>query len=241
MRGSVAGGATAPVVPSSLVLIGGFGLEVDGAPVDTPLAVQRLLAFLALAGRPLPRCYVAGSLWPETAEDRAAANLRATVWRLGASREAVVVVTGLEVGLTGGLAVDYPEALAGARRVLEPGATAAPGEVDRLLRWGELLPGWHDDWVLTERERLRQLRLHALEAVSRRLAADGEAMRAIDVALSAVAAEPLRESAHRVLVEAHLAEGNRAEAARAVASFTQSLRRCVGLEPSPRLLGLVDA
>ena len=30
---------------------------------------------------------------------------------------------------------------------------------------GELLPDWYDDWVLLERERFRQLRLHALDAL----------------------------------------------------------------------------
>ena len=34
----------------------------------------------------------------------------------------------------------------------------------------DLLPGWYDDWVIFERERIRQWLLHALEGLSRRLA-----------------------------------------------------------------------
>ena len=37
----------------------------------------------------------------------------------------------------------------------------------------ELLPGWYDDWVIFERERIRQQLLHALEILSRRLVSRG--------------------------------------------------------------------
>jgi hypothetical protein len=58
---------------------------------------------------------------------------------------------------------------------------------------GELLPGWYDDWVMFERERLRQLQLHALETMAHRLAKEHRYADAVDVALAAVRLEPLRE------------------------------------------------
>src|SRR4051812_19657804 len=66
---------------TSLLLIGGFGLRARGRDQCVPLAVQRLLAFLALHGRPLERGFVAGNLWSDASERRAHANLRATLWR----------------------------------------------------------------------------------------------------------------------------------------------------------------
>lgn len=57
----------------------------------------------------------------------------------------------------------------------------------------ELLPGWHDDWVLPQREMLRQLRLHTIEAVARYRLSEGNHALAIEAALAAAALEPLRE------------------------------------------------
>ena len=82
-----------------------------------------------------------------------------------------------------------------------------------------LLPGWYDDWVVLERERLRQLQLHALDRLAAALLAAEEPGRALDAALVAVQADPLRESAHRIVVRIHLREGNALEALRAYERF----------------------
>jgi DNA-binding SARP family transcriptional activator len=96
----------------------------------------------------------------------------------------------------------------------------------------DLLPEWDDDWVLAERERFRQLRLHALEALCQRLLAVGRYGEALNAGLTAVVADPLRESAHQLVIQAHLAEGNRVEALRHYTSYTQLLRDELGIEPS---------
>jgi DNA-binding SARP family transcriptional activator len=103
---------------------------------------------------------------------------------------------------------------------------------------GELLPDWYDDWVLLERERYRQLSLHALEALADRLTGLARFGEAADAALAAIAGEPLRESGHRALIRVHLAEGNPSEALREYDRFRQMLDG-LGLAPSPRLEELV--
>jgi DNA-binding SARP family transcriptional activator len=103
----------------------------------------------------------------------------------------------------------------------------------------DLLPGWYDDWVIFERERIRQRLLHALEALSRRLVEADRCAEAVDAAISAVSADPLRESANRVLIEAHLAESNLIEARRAYQRYRDSLHRELGVEPSEALVNLV--
>jgi DNA-binding SARP family transcriptional activator len=105
---------------------------------------------------------------------------------------------------------------------------------------GDLLPDWYDEWLVVVRERLRQLRLHALDAICDRLISSGSSDRAIDLALTAVAIEPLRESAHRQLIKAHLAEGNAAEALRQYRSFAALLRQELGIPPSHAMAELIQ-
>ena len=63
----------------------------------------------------------------------------------------------------------------------------------------------------------------------------GKVARALEAALSAVRAEPLRESAHRVLIRVHLAEGNRGEAIRQYELCRRLLRERLGVEPTEQL------
>jgi DNA-binding SARP family transcriptional activator len=108
-----------------------------------------------------------------------------------------------------------------------------------LLDGGELLPGWDEEWILFERERLRQLRLHALESLSVLLAKRGRYALALEAALICVAIEPLRESAHRALAAVHLAENNVVEAIRRYEAFQRLLDEELGLEPSERFTGML--
>ena len=55
---------------------------------------------------------------------------------------------------------------------------------------------------------------------------------AVEAAMAAVAAEPLRESAQRVLIAAHMAEGNTFEAVRQFDAFALLLDDALGIEPS---------
>jgi DNA-binding SARP family transcriptional activator len=112
-----------------------------------------------------------------------------------------------------------------------------------LLNWHwdvmDLLPGWYDDWVIFERERIRQRLLHALEALSRRFVEGNRCAEGVEAAISAVSADPLRESANRVLIEAYLAEGNLIEARRAFTRYRDMVRRELSVEPSEQLASLV--
>jgi DNA-binding SARP family transcriptional activator len=104
-----------------------------------------------------------------------------------------------------------------------------------------LLPGWYDDWVLLERERLRQVRLHVCEAMCEKLARAGRLAEAIDAAHSAIRLAPLRESSHRALIGALAAEGNLGEAVRAYDQFSDRLADELGLSPSVHLESYVRA
>jgi len=66
----------------TLGLLQGFRLEHEGGNSELPLGIQRLVAFLAIHNRPLLRLFVAGSLWIDSSEEHANANLRTALWRL---------------------------------------------------------------------------------------------------------------------------------------------------------------
>ena len=120
-------------------------------------------------------------------------------------------VSGGTLSLARSVRVDVRELTEWAQRMLDPRSEADAATVPDVGLRGELLPGWYDDWVLLERERLRQLRMHALEALAEKLADAGRYGEAVQAAYAAVVAEPLRESAHRAVVRVHLVEGNLAE------------------------------
>jgi DNA-binding SARP family transcriptional activator len=103
----------------------------------------------------------------------------------------------------------------------------------------DILPAWWEEWVVEERERYRQRRLHALEHLGARLRNAGRHALALEAGLAAVTAEPLRESAQRLVVSIHLAEGNRGEALAQYDRFARLLRHALGCAPSPQMEALV--
>lgn len=226
----------------SLRLLNAFELEWDGAPLQLPTSAQRVLVFVALHDHPLRRPYVAGSLWLDSPEDRAYANLRSALWRLRRCGHCLIEAEGSYLSLGRDVDVDLREFERLARGVVAGTASDLLG-VDASLFGSDLLPDWYDDWVLIEREHYRQLRLHALDALCERLTAGGRLEEALEVGLAAVAGEPLRESAQRALVRVHLAEGNGGEAVRQYRLYRRLLHEQLGIEPSrlmEELVGVLD-
>jgi DNA-binding SARP family transcriptional activator len=223
-----------------LTLLGGFACEAPGGAVELPFGIQRLVAFLALRG-PSHRCMVAGSLWPEVRESQALASLRTGVWRVNKFLPGILVAHGSGIGVAPATHVDTHEQEAFATSLLRD----RRDDLDWVragiptLWSGELLPGWYDDWVVFERERLSQLRLHALERAAHLLTLSNELESALPLALEAVRAEPLRETANAVLMSVYLAEGNVSDAIHQYDEFRSLLQRELGLDPSPRLARLL--
>jgi DNA-binding SARP family transcriptional activator len=223
--------------PLRVTLLGSFELRSGGKPVRLPMSAQRLVAFLALHERPARRPFVAGVLWPETTDERAFANLRSVLWRVRGPAPALVDVKGQRLALGPTVEIDVREAIALAHRLLvEEGV---PGQLEAGFFAAELLPDWYDDWVVAERDRYTQLRLHALERVAELSLDAGRLGVALEATLAALAGDPLRESAHRLLIQIHLAEGNAAEALRQYRSARQLFRERLGVAPSAQLDALV--
>ncbi|WP_200939329.1 AfsR/SARP family transcriptional regulator [Arthrobacter sp. Leaf337] len=214
-----------------LRLLEGFELTIDGQPLELPPSAERLVAFLALQLRPALRSHVAGLLWGDRDDGRAAGCLRSTIWRTNSGHAAPVIdASRSRIVLHGNVSVDARDAATAARAQLAGGPP-----VDPAMLTGELLPGWYEDWVLVERERLRQLCLEGMEQMAQTLLEDGQAHLAVEAALAVVAAEPLRESAHRVLIDAHFSMGNRVAALRQFDQCRALLAAELGLQPGEAL------
>ena len=226
---------------ATLTLLQGFRLQAGSHSVALPLGSQRLVAFLAVHRRPLQRLYVAGSLWLDCDEEHANARLRTALWRLRQLGFPLVDSTRNQLSLAPSVTVDLHESNRRAAQVLRHQGSSSPHRQDSLLLDGDLLSDWYDDWVMLERERHRQLRLLALEILCKDLATSGSYALAIEAGLACVAAEPLRESGHRALINAHRAEGNVGEAVRQYQLYRRLVGEQLGLEPSPAMCELVES
>jgi len=232
-------GTSGPPEPVRIELLGSWSFTGVGRDGATPLVVRRLVTYLALRG-PATREQVAATLWPDATACKSSGSLRTALWRVRAMHPQLVECDADSARLHPDVRVDVEELVEDVRRLdageLPPRLRTLP----RYLLDGDLAAGCYDEWVLLERERVRQLRLHALEGLALALAEEGRFALALEAALAAVRAEPLRESAHRAVVVVHLREANRSEALRHVRAYRALLYRELGVPPSPALLHLLD-
>src|SRR5581483_11233965 len=192
-----------------VLLLGPLEIRVHGQPIPPPRFRKAYwaLALLALrAGREVDREWLAGTLWPESAPDRALYNLRRSLSELRAAlgdqagRLGAPTRRTLCLDLTGA-SVD----LAAFDQALDDEATA--GAAVALYR-GPLLEGCAEEWVFAEREVRRQQFLAALQRLARQSLEKGEPGAAAAHLRRAALIEPLQESLHRALMEALAADGD---------------------------------
>jgi DNA-binding SARP family transcriptional activator len=224
----------------TLQLLGRFAFAADGRPRELGPALQRLLAFLAV--HPWPSRYVIASmLWPDHREDAALAALRTAVWRLQRQAPQALDVGLHTLALSDRVRVDLHECLSWSHRLLRDPSDVPDRDLASPSSTAELLPGWYDEWLEPERQRLHQLHVHALETAAEEQLRRGRPGQALATAFAALCADPLRESAHRLLVRIHLAEGNVDAALRQYDACRDALSRELAVPPSPALDDLVVA
>jgi DNA-binding SARP family transcriptional activator len=195
--------------------------------VRLSLPARRLLGYLALRGQPVARGVASADLWPEVLDEIGRANLRRGLWHLPPDW---VVTLGDE------LLLDAETDLASAERAAARALGGAPLSYDEIaLLSQDILPGWHEEWALPAQDSFRLLRVQALEAACRSMAAAGQHALATQAGAAAVAAEPLRESAVEALIDAHLAQRNRYQAVQCFRSLARRLDRELGVAPDRAL------
>jgi len=217
----------------TLHLLGAWRLDDGVDEVTTSSTMRRLLALLALQG-PTNRFAAAGMLWPDSPARRAAGSLRELLWRTRQAHPDLITVGRDTIALARSVRVDAPMLRSAVER-LRRGPARTVGMSDDLVELctaGDLLPGWSEPWVETEREQLRQLQQLALELLAAHRLAQHCPDEALPIALAAAAAEPLRESAQRIVVRAHLAMGNYSQAVIQFERYSDLLDDELGVRPS---------
>lgn len=235
--------AAPPATAPRLHLLGSFRVTLGNDARALPLGSQRVLATLTLRGR-MSRTRLASLLWPDTHHSQAQTNVRKALWRLAQTANGAHLVSacGCDLELHPQVTSDVGVLLAEAYHLRRgTGVTPPRAWLEDLLRAEavELLPDWNDEWLHVDRERLRQLRLHVLDDWALQLTEAGDYGLALEVALSALHSDILRESAHRAVIRVHRAEGNVQEARRAFATCRSVLIEQIGVDPSPLTEALV--
>jgi predicted ATPase/DNA-binding SARP family transcriptional activator len=226
--------------PAPLVvrLLGPLEVQVHGRQVRSGVGGCSQKAWWALAllalrvGREVSREWLAGTLWPESAPARALYNLRENLsdlrralgdqaGRLGAPTRKSLRLDGAGAFID---AAEFDQELA-------RGDAASLERAIALYR-GRLLEGCFEEWVLQERAAREQSYLGALEQLAQRALGAGEPPEAIRHLRRALAADPLRESLHRRLMEALAAAGDYGAASEVYRELRGLLYRELNTSPS---------
>lgn len=223
---------------STLRLFAEFQFLVDERPLNLPHSCERVLAFLGMSPVPVSRTRLAGNLWPDVAEHRAKGDLRSALWRLRRIT-GVIHEDDHRLALAAGVDVDVGEMSSLARSLMTEPDRHSLDRVPDLVDALDILPGWDEEWLVVERERYRMTRLRALDRSAEAFLTAGEHALALAAALASVATEPYRETAHRLVIQVHLSEGNNAEAIRAYDAYRSLVTAELGLVPSELMEDLV--
>jgi DNA-binding SARP family transcriptional activator len=234
-------GAEAPLC---LRLLGPFEARCHGTPLPRLRSRKglRILALLVLRrDRPVERAWLAGALWPDSLHDQALSLLRRDLTdlrrALGAEAARIQAPTPRTLSLDlAGTDVD----------LVAFDVCVARGDEMSLRKAvacyrGPLLEGWADNWLLEERAALEQACLAALESLARYAAERGEGDAAERYLRRAVAVDPLRESAHRALMQRLADAGRFAAALRTYRDLRLLLHRELNAAPDPLTTSLFDA
>jgi DNA-binding SARP family transcriptional activator len=241
------------VPPLSLRLLGHAAVFAGGRPVDLSPGAAMLCAYLALApvdGR--SRSTAAAQFFADCPEPAARRRFNTALWRLQAEMRAKAGADliirrgarsiGLDTGV--GLTIDalvFEDLVTPVLR-LDP-ANLSQADADRLvsavrMHRGPLLESCQDDWVLTDRYRLDNLYLTALDYLIQHFGARGEIVEVTRYGQLALDREPLREDVHRRLMRAYAAVGRPDLAESQFERCRLLLRQELGADPMPETMAL---
>jgi DNA-binding SARP family transcriptional activator/predicted ATPase len=228
-------------------LLGDFSLIYNGQQVINliTMRLQSLLAYLVLHyGVPQQRQHLAFLFWPDATEAQARNNLRQLLHQLRQAFPAVEQFLSADTHTLHWYRVtsfyldvaEFEQTLtfadAATRRHDQLAFQAALEKADNVYR-GELLPGCYDEWILPERERLRQRHTQALEQLLGLFESQGNILTAIRYAQRLIDLDPLSEDRYRRLMRLYALNNDRASALRVYQSCVSTLQREMGIDPDP--------
>ena len=217
-------------------LLGEFEVLRDDRRLTIPTRnAQALFAYLILnAGKVFRREKLAGLLWPDSSEDNARSNLRHELWRLRKALEiegeSYFVVDDLSIAFN-----PQSDYFLDVHKLENPPLEASStDELSAALAVyrGELLPGFYDEWVFLERERLNAVFEAKMARLLEILQDEGRWIEVQDWAMRWIALGQFPEPAYRALMVAYASSGEPAKAVAAYERYAQALQKNLGLKPS---------
>ena len=216
-------------------LLGQFSVQLHDQPIEIPSRpAQALFAFLALQpGTAYRREKLAGLLWPDANESNARSNLRHALWRI---RKALGEQEGQRYFPADDLTLTFdpaPGCWIDAVIVGNKNGPGSPSLEEQVAAYqGELLPGFYDDWITIERERLQAAFESKIETLIDRLSRGKLWGDVIEWAEHWIRFGTAPEPAYRALMLAHARSGHKAKAKEAYQRCVDALQREFGVEPS---------
>jgi WD40 repeat protein/DNA-binding SARP family transcriptional activator len=225
-------------------LLGQFDIRLDGKRVTIPTrAAQSLLAYLVLtAGTPHRREKLAGIFWPDTTDENARKNLRQELWRIRKALSAQQSAEGDtlladEFTLTFNRNAEYWLDVSQMERPdLDLGSLIA----NLSLYQSELLPGFYDEWITLERERIQAVFEARMEGLLEQLITAERWIAVQEWGERWLTLSGAREPAYRALMLASGVRGDKAKVASLYQRCTRELMEQLGVEPSPETRALYD-
>jgi oligopeptide transport system substrate-binding protein len=225
-------------------LLGQYEIDLDGQPVViSSRPAQSILAYLFLhPNHSHRREKLAGQFWPEATESNARSNLRHELWRI---RKAFGPAANLRVK-SDDLGVSYhPQPGDELDVTIFDSCAAEEVSTETLLQAvsayrGDLLPGFYEDWVALERERLQAAFGRKLEILLSRLLAERRWNEVLEWGERWIASGGTPEPAYRALMLAQVGLGNLASAIMQYQRCAEALDRELGVEPSEKTRNIFE-
>ena len=216
---------------------------------------QALLAFLLLnRHRSYRREVIINLLWGTQNEKRARRCLSTTLWRLRQVLEPEDIPTGtylltpstdeicfnpesdywLDVAV---FEQQITQALSYPIKTISEASAQALQTALQLYK-GDLLEGFYDDWILSERERLRIAYLKGLAYLMQYYHYHHDHERSLACGQQILDADPLRENIHRHMIRLYLETGQRDQAKRQYDTCCHLLEKELGILPMPETQAL---
>lgn len=236
-----------------LLLLGPAQLSLAGKPLTGLVSAKAkaLLFYLAMERRACSRGSLAGMLWSDLPENDARRNLRVEIAKLRQWLHPHLIFTRLDgsINPAGSYHVDAHEfedrfskfhtqpAPTDLRQMV---ATAALYRGDFLCEFQVRAAPLFEEWVLVERERLRQAALELLDKLVQTAIQQQDWKAGLFAARKSLAIDNWREESHRQLMTVLMLSGDRAAALAQFETARRILVQELGVEPGPGTLALYE-
>jgi len=229
-----------------IYLLGQFNLQADELSIGLPSRpAQSLLAYLAMnAGVAHRREMLASLLWPDSTESNARSYLRQAIWRIRKSLEDNSIqwedylqISDISVSFNA-----QSDHWMDVELLLKPAHTWSTEEIEESVRLyrGDLLPGFYEEWILSERDRLQAAYHQKMHLFLTRLHESERWRDVLKWGEQWIRLGHSPEEAFRALMTAHAQLGDHGMVSATYQRCIDALDRELSLDPSPETRKLYE-